>query len=277
MNRPSMIHITGDLSGLAESFIRKALIDGMTISVPQSNHSRIAKIMREEILHSGANVIVHNQNEVIDANPVIFFDNFSQDQNIAVPSDNMGSNMFIVANSVTRHSSNLGNISCFIMVHDMIPITNSDYSNNHLLSEMLARLKLGGQYSSSNDVSDQYWWISENDVASGIYHLVLSRIKCTGLVNICGRRGWSVTDTFQQFSMLYHRTIAGTTGEFDVKHLTSSPIIPEGVVSVENASNSKRPDLSVIHGLITRSGGEGWRPLTPLRTSLMQYLAAHIE
>ena len=105
----------------------------------------------------------------------------------------------------------------------------------------------------------------------------IQRLKQLVILDQPDTVGESVTDTFQQFSMLYHRTIAGTTGEFDVKHLTSSPIIPEGVVSVENASNSKRPDLSVIHGLITRSGGEGWRPLTPLRTSLMQYLAAHIE
>ena len=45
----------------------------------------------------------------------------------------------------------------------------------------------------------------------------------------------------------------------------------------KNEKNIKeRPDLNLLNKELLRAGGDGWHPLTPLRTGLMELLAQNL-
>ena len=94
---------------------------------------------------------------------------------------------------------------------------------------------------------------------------------------MCGRREWSLFDTFDQLSMLYQRTLAGASGQFSLNHLEPSPVIGAGVKPVADVLVGKRPDLANLHEAMLESSDTGWRPMVPLRAALMYYLAAKLE
>ena len=79
--------------------------------------------------------------------------------------------------------------------------------------------------------------------------------------------------SYQQLLLLYQRTIAGSSGNFEATHLEQKPVINPVLEDISQINKSSRPDLSIINEALREIDGDGWRPLTPLRTSLMQYLA----
>lgn len=77
-----------------------------------------------------------------------------------------------------------------------------------------------------------------------------------------------------EFADLARRAQAGQTGRFEVDHLVAKGVPSVKAVSVEAAANRhERPDLGAIHRFLKNVDGEGWRPKTPLRQSLMFVLA----
>ena len=85
---------------------------------------------------------------------------------------------------------------------------------------------------------------------------------------------WSLADTKDQLKMLYDRTVAGRTGNFDISHLAVNSPIPNGPIAIEDMSNNvQRPSLGILHDLLLDTSCNGWRPQVPLRTALMKYIA----
>ena len=279
MNRPSIIHLLGNLSGLAESFARKSLVDGMTISVEQHEYARLKKIMSEELQYLGGSITTPPLENISSRDAVMLFNNNSEIIDTELPATASTLQIYVVIDAKTAplRLPQYADNQCVVAIHDMIPSTRTSTIGNDLLSSMVEALDSNQNYNLNNSSDDCYWWVSEGDVATGIYRLVLSAPKGANKLNICGRRAWTEKATFDQLSMLYNRTIAGTTGAFEVNDLTHSPIVPDGIQSIEKKPNYQRPDLSTIHDLLVKSGGEGWRPIIPLRTSLMLYLATKIK
>ncbi len=116
-------------------------------------------------------------------------------------------------------------------------------------------------------------WCDSNDAVPAIIELVKGNPKAT-TYNITGRRSWTLEATWQEFDTLYKRTKAGETGRFESEHLEAKGIPSVGVVELtSDDSRALRPNLSTTHAYLESKTGEGWRPTTPLRRSLMFVIA----
>jgi hypothetical protein len=159
-----------------------------------------------------------------------------------------------------------------IYIHDLISFSEVESIANEKLDELFD-LCLSNSRDLIEPWDKKHWWVSQQDVAAGLLRLIDYTRPLPQLIHICGRRGWTNQETFEQLELLYNRTIAGSSGQFQTSHLESKPVIHPTVAKVSQITPSTRPDLSIINELLIDVDGEGWRPLTPLRTSLMHYLA----
>ncbi len=148
-----------------------------------------------------------------------------------------------------------------LIIHDLLPSRNDRW----LVPEVLA------WYSGLESPGQPRYWLGVEDAAHGIASILRNERKVTG-IHMCGRREWLPEDTKAELTMLLERTGQGQTGEFTAATLFGHSIAGmEAKPIVEGAS--KRPDLGPIHELLLELTGDGWRPLTPLRTSLMTLIA----
>ncbi|MFL2970087.1 MAG: hypothetical protein ACJZ63_04340, partial [Candidatus Poseidoniaceae archaeon] len=138
----------------------------------------------------------------------------------------------------------------------------------------------------SLSMSQDHWWIAEIDVADALVRLLMCDTPFPPFCSMSGRRAWSIQQTYEEFSLLYKRTMAGQSGVFGVEELTAAPaphielqplvITDQPPMSIEENS-SIRPDLSSVHDALHHADGDGWRPLVPIRTSLMHCLASMLD
>ncbi|MEK9652047.1 MAG: hypothetical protein VW102_07615, partial [Poseidonia sp.] len=92
--------------------------------------------------------------------------------------------------------------------------------------------------------------------------------------HVSGRRYWSAEETREEFLALARRTDAGRTGNFAIHHLETAQIQSVSVEAVDSSNPTpERPDLGPFHRHLEATTGEGWRPTTPLRQTLMLVLA----
>ena len=116
-------------------------------------------------------------------------------------------------------------------------------------------------------------WCDRSDMAYAIVELLKSEPEERSF-NLVGRRQWSLEETWREFSELVHRTKAGKSGHFNITHLEARGVPAIKAVSVEsNRSQQNRPSLGAVHRFLEQHDGEGWRPKTPLRQSLMFVIA----
>ena len=128
------------------------------------------------------------------------------------------------------------------------------------------------------DLDEKHFhWCDLSDVATAAS--VLLQDPCEdGTYHMSGRRAWTMHETWQEYDALAQRTIAGQTGKFGTEHLTSRGVpVVEAVAIQEGETERARPDLGPLHGVLTEANGEGWRPRTPLRQSLMMVIAQLTE
>ena len=128
-----------------------------------------------------------------------------------------------------------------------------------------------GELSFSDNVN---WWLAEADAASAIARICQANKPCDN-IELCGRRSWKGVDTFSEFSNLWQRTAMGKSGNFTPQALSHKPISGMEAIPVGDEIVT-RPKLDRIHNLLNDIDGEGWRPLTPLRTALMTLIAGII-
>ena len=178
--------------------------------------------------------------------------------------------MILLVNEETNADFEQMNLK-IIHLHDMIAYSSiADLDNN--LDELLQLCQSNTSVEFSLS-SKKFWWVSQQDVATGLGRLIDNVALLPAKLDLCGRRGWTENETFQQLKMLYNRTIAGSSGQFQINHLEPKPVIEATLAKASEIRPSTRPDLSIINDILLQINGEGWRPLIPLRTSLMHYLA----
>ena len=118
------------------------------------------------------------------------------------------------------------------------------------------------------------YWCSPEDVAEGLLRLIGSGNALSGTIDVCGRRHWTMEDTWSEFQMLVSRTAAGHDGSFHLSHLEADGGPAVRVEDLAVASTKKlRPHLEAVHNMLLNASGEGWNPRTPFRQSLMLLVA----
>ena len=124
------------------------------------------------------------------------------------------------------------------------------------------------------DLDEQHFhWCDLSDVTAAVSDLIQRPCE-DGMYHVSGRRAWTMNETWQEFDALVQRTIAGQTGKFGTEHLESRGVpVVEAVAIQDGETERVRPDLGPLHGALTEANGEGWRPRTPLRQSLMMVIA----
>jgi hypothetical protein len=272
----STIHLTGELEGLGDDFVTKLIHDDFIVTIEKSQLARISNKLELELAHLCAGLKVVNLADITTNDIVIHFSSNHQASNLFVEIAELCRSILVTTglNSQPKH---LEFVDTIVEVNDLIPSTNCRHFQSSILDQMLQLCDTSGTEKFELDLPTRYWWLSQQDAVTGLVGLVKCSSLPKGVVPMCGRREWSLSDTFDQLSMLYQRTLAGASGQFSLDHLQPSPVIGAGVQPVAEVVVGKRPDLSDLHEVMLESSEEGWRPLVPLRTSLMYYLAAKLE
>ncbi|MDB9834883.1 hypothetical protein OAC38_02495 [Candidatus Poseidoniaceae archaeon] len=175
-------------------------------------------------------------------------------------------------------------VDAHVMVHDMIPMRRDPDWTPAVFEDWL------GAFSENKEgpspVGADRWWVSEIDVADALVRLLMSDNPLPETCKMSGRRSWSMGQTYEEFHLLYMRTMAGQTGRFGVEELSAAPtptielqtlvVSDRPPMSVEE-NKLQRPDLSNVHDALHAADGDGWRPLIPVRTSLMHCLAGLLD
>ena len=162
-----------------------------------------------------------------------------------------------------------------IVIKDMILESKSSFFQSESLASAYRQIE---RSETTDSVPSYHWWVAQQDVIDALVCLFSIDCKLPRELNICGRKMWSLADTKDQLKMLYDRTVAGQTGNFDISHLTANSPIPNGLVAIEDMSNDvQRPSLASLHDLLLATSCHGWRPQVPLRTALMKYIALQLN
>ena len=172
-------------------------------------------------------------------------------------------------NIVTVESSE--GVCSRIRLHDVLPTGSNAGLNNVFLDE------LWEQKESSHQATGMHYWVSESDVVEALVRIALHSPTLPEVIDIAGRRGWSAQQTIDEFSMLWQRTRAGSTGTFTASLLDQPPSPKIRVVPIGDVVKQERPSLGPLHDVLMQCDEQGWQPTSPLRTGLMLYLAGRIN
>ena len=270
MSRPRVVHFLGELPGIGEDFIHKLVCNNVRCSIVDTWYDLIISKMSTELEIFSERPILFNPDLVYSNDVLLYFALHEQTVDFDALAG-MDCNVILLLDGNSR--IDVQGISLnLIYVHDLISFSEVESIANKKLDELLNICISNSK--DFNSLSDKkHWWVSQQDVAAGLLRLIDYTRPLPQLIHICGRRGWTNQETFEQLELLYNRTIAGSSGQFQTSHLESKPVIHPTVAKVSQITTSTRPDLSIINELLIDIDGEGWRPLTPLRTSLMHYLA----
>ena len=116
------------------------------------------------------------------------------------------------------------------------------------------------------------FWVNVRDVVDAISEICLNRLEnpIKGKYVMCGRRSWKMDDVTDEIRVLWERYNNAINHSHTVESLSQ---VPSPVRSIYS-DKIERPDLSELHDLLIKSGGEGWHPLVPMRVSLMEMIAS---
>ena len=271
MPKPYVVHFVGDLPGLGEELLHKLVCNNIQCSIVDGWYDLLMAKLSTELEIFAERPCLFQEGSVNSTDVLLYFGLNGQ----AIDFDfltTISSKVVLLVNGESTVQTDNDRVKV-IYVHDLISYSTISNLRNESLDKLLNLC----QHSDSNpkfQSNTKYWWVSQQDVAACLARLVDKLDLLSPTSSICGRRGWSEQETFNQLELLYHRTIAGSSGKFQPTHLASKPVIEPTPVKVSQITPSSRPDLSNINRALHELDGEGWRPLMPLRTSLMHYIAA---
>jgi|TARA_B110000881_G_scaffold217890_2_gene236317 hypothetical protein len=168
-------------------------------------------------------------------------------------------------------SSNNYNSNIVISIYDLlIPEGKSKWSSN-VIHTWLNWIEGNTGQIPDNEV---HYWVHMRDAVEVISMIILSDKFHTieGNIELCGRRAWLTSEVFDELDMLLKRYNNSVNHSHTAESLSQIP----NPVKENNKEIRKRPDLSSLNKEIIRAGGDGWHPLTPLRTGLMELLAQNL-
>ena len=116
------------------------------------------------------------------------------------------------------------------------------------------------------------FWVNVRDVVDAISTICLNKEEKTPNVKyrMCGRRAWEMEDVTDEIRVLWERYNNSINHSHTIESLSEVPSPVRGI----HSEVGERPDLSSLHEVLIRSGGDGWHPLVPMRVSLMEMIAS---
>ena len=168
-----------------------------------------------------------------------------------------------------HQETNLNEDDITVHLHDVLPPERGSDRE-----AMFRRWMEAGRAGTLPDLKEQHFhWCDINDVTAAVSDLLQHPCE-DGTYHMSGRRAWTMDETWQEFDALIQRTIAGQTGKFGPEHLEARGVpVVEPIAIQDGQTKRVRPDLGPLHAALTNANGEGWRPRTPLRQSLMMVIA----
>ena len=154
-----------------------------------------------------------------------------------------------------------------ITLYDVIIPDGSREWGTGTLLDWIEQIKLGE--APQTDPHSRYW-VNVRDVTDALATIALRQdgLACRGQVIMCGRRGWRGEDVVDEIRVLWERYNNAINHSHTVESLSE---VPSPVRNIHSKEES--PDLGRLHRALIESGGEGWHPLVPMRTSLMELIA----
>lgn len=245
---------------LVSAVIERGMMEGLTFSVSpemmpllRQRYGASLESFPDAIQSHDASVVVDWSLEMTDSSP-----------SSAVPAQRR---MKLTFHGEESYEESDGTTT--VHIHDMLPPARNSSTAN------LFRTWLEELDEKTHPLLDEQprHWCDRSDMAYAIVELLKSQPEERSF-NLAGRRQWSLEETWREFSELAHRTKAGRTGQFNITHLEAKGVPAIKAVSVEASSpQHNRPSLGAIHRFLEQHDGEGWRPKTPLRQSLMFVIA----
>ena len=169
--------------------------------------------------------------------------------------------------AIIPSDSQPGKAGLVIRVHDLLIPEGAEGWGPQTIHEW-ADWVIGGAIGEPNQDNPRHW-VHVRDATDALAILILSDSNtASGIVNLCGRRAWSRESVITELSLLWGRF----TDALQHTHTVSSLTGDQSLVSPDDTQVA-RPDLGPLHEALLRSGGDGWRPLVPMRVSLMEVLA----
>ena len=159
--------------------------------------------------------------------------------------------------------------SLAVIVSDVIvPNGKREWDNGKILDwiEMVKR----GEPLKQNE--EPRFWVNSRDVVDALSVICLSDKAATlnGQIRMCGRRAWVSDDVFDEIRVLWERYVNAVNHSHTAESLSGTPSPVRGIEDEKPDS----PDLAPLHKTLIEISGEGWHPLVPLRTSLMEMIAS---
>tara|TARA_B100000287_G_C20444432_1_gene706933 strand:+ start:105 stop:776 length:672 start_codon:yes stop_codon:yes gene_type:complete len=116
------------------------------------------------------------------------------------------------------------------------------------------------------------FWVNIRDVVDAISTICLNQDEKIpdGNYRMCGRRGWEMEDVTDEIRVLWKRYNNSINHSHTIESLSEVPSPVRGI----HSKIEERPDLSNLHQVLLRCGGDGWHPLVPMRVSLMEMIAS---
>ena len=249
---------------IAQSLLSRALLEDVVFEVPASSMEKLAKTHATALRVFPAALQPYMQHD-----PAKIYLHIEGEHNaLPIPTD---AQRFLIGTGAMDESPEPK--TCHVRIHDMLPPVPHSRDERMFLSWMKA--SRDGKRPELDQTAR--YWCDSNDVVPAIIELVKGNPEAT-TYNLAGRRTWTLEATWQEFDALYKRTMAGETGRFESEHLEAKGIPSVGAVAISTEDmRSQRPNLSTTHAYLELQTGEGWRPTTPLRRSLMFVIANMAE
>jgi hypothetical protein len=164
-------------------------------------------------------------------------------------------------------SSDLIGKRCTIVVHDLVQCGMEEWSDLPFQEWFNSKCQ-------NPPVHDSvHYWLSWRDALSALMGVVFSKAPLPKKLDICGRRGMRILETFEEFKTLYQRTIRVLDSGMDTQDLEkkTTPSFP-------TIARSSRPNLNPLHESLLAAGrDDGWRPAYGIGIILMEWLAGKLE
>ena len=286
MRQAPVIHLRGLDSSIGHAFIERILRTNAHLVVARKHHQEISQKYATELQFSEGEI--HCSDEVALSSGhrlmLIGLGPFDEESDGELGFEVDGLEVILMTPAHYDFEVDTEWLDCHVMVHDVLPRTPDSTWCSKLLEEWVNQLRSNTVPLPKGDV--RHWWVSDIDVADAFVRVLLSDEPFPSELKVSGRRAWEQSQTLEELSLLYARTMAGRTGDFGIEHLTAAPTPTIEVKTLTAPSTEPmsveenaqlRPDLSPLHDVLVRVDGDGWRPLIPIRTALMHSLAGYLQ
>ena len=171
---------------------------------------------------------------------------------------------------IVPSDSTHGAAKLIVRVHDLIVPSGGGEWGTGILSGWVEGVKRGDIEDRPNNAKARHW-VHVRDVVDALAILTMAEADpiAKGTIDVCGRRAWAEQDVIEEIGLLWQRYLNAIHHSHTPESLSDVP----SPVRASDVTHSNRPDLGPLHNALINAGSEGWHPLVPMRTALMELIA----